>query len=107
MTEPLICANLSQPYSVMNSDPAAGLTIPRARPAAELNADPDSPLWSTAATATIVMDCTHRRDYPGLSTRVRGFWTDSDLYLLFICPYTSLNVFLPPQNDAPHDKLWD
>ncbi len=96
---------LTKPCEVAH--PAASLTIPRARAAAELSADPDSPLWSGAATATIVMDCTHRRDYPGLSTQVRGFWTDSDLYLLFICPYTSLNVFLPPQNDAPRDKLWD
>jgi hypothetical protein len=52
-------------------------------------------------------DCTRTLDYPDLQTEIRGFWTDSDLYLLFICPYRSLNTFQPPQNDQPRRGLWD
>ncbi len=46
-------------------------------------------------------------EYPDLKTEIKGFWTDTDLYLLFVCPYRTLNVFLPPQNDKERDKLWD
>ena len=52
-------------------------------------------------------DCTHRIDYPDLASKVQGFWTDTDLYLLFTCPYRKLNIFVPPQNDRPRNKLWD
>lgn len=46
-------------------------------------------------------------DYPDLKTEVKGFWSDTDLYLLFICPYRTLNVFLPPQNLEARRGLWD
>jgi hypothetical protein len=46
-------------------------------------------------------------DYPALQSTVRGLWTDSDLYLLFTCPYKKLNIFSPTQNDRARDKLWD
>jgi hypothetical protein len=38
---------------------------------------------------------------------VRAFWTDEYLYLLFICPYETLNIFLPSQNNKPRPGLWD
>jgi hypothetical protein len=38
---------------------------------------------------------------------VRAFWTDSDLYLLFICPYKELNLWLPADNSQDRLKLWD
>jgi hypothetical protein len=38
---------------------------------------------------------------------VKAFWTDTDLYFLFICPYDTLNLFLPPQKDRPRRGLWD
>ena len=46
-------------------------------------------------------------DYPDLATEVRGFWTDTDVYFLFVCPYRSLNVFLPSQTDRARRGLWD
>ena len=52
-------------------------------------------------------DCAHQIDYPRLRTEVRGFWTDSDLYLLFISPYYELNLWLPPDNSKDRLKLWD
>jgi hypothetical protein len=52
-------------------------------------------------------DCTRQIDYPNIRTEIRGFWTDSDLYLLFRCPYTVLNLFLPPDHSKDRVGLWD
>jgi len=38
---------------------------------------------------------------------VKAFWTVEHFYLLFICPYETLNLFLPAQNDKPRRGLWD
>jgi Tfp pilus assembly protein PilF len=87
--------------------PTATFSIPHANGIPELTLDPQSEVWKRAASATVVKDCTHRIEYPDLATKVQGFWTDTDLYLLFTCPYRKLNVFEPPQNDRPRNKLWD
>jgi len=44
---------------------------------------------------------------PKLKTEVRAFWTDSDLYLLFVSPYDQLNLWLPADNGKDRLKLWD
>jgi len=87
--------------------PTASLSIPHVHGSPALSADPESGIWKAAASAWIVNDCTRMIDYPKLKTRVRAFWTDEHLYLLFICPYESLNIFLPSQNDRPRPGLWD
>lgn len=96
---------LTEPCEVTN--PTATLIIPRVSGAPELNADPRSDLWKRSASTPMMKDCTHNIDYPDLSSEVRAFWTETDLYLLFICPYKKLNIFEPPQNDQPRNKLWD
>ena len=97
--------NLTKPCQV--SDPKAAWTIPQVSGAPDLTADPRSPIWQHAGSATIVKDCSRSLDYPELQSTVRGFWTSTDLYLLFICPYMKLNIFTPSQNDHARDKLWD
>lgn len=87
--------------------PMASFSVPHVAKALELNADPHSKTWSHAASAWIVKDCTHQIDYAKLKTEVRAFWTDTDLYLLFICPYTELNLWLPADNSKDRLKLWD
>jgi|SRR5579863_4196602 len=87
--------------------PTASFSIPHVAGDPELNTDPHSPTWAHGASAWIAKDCTHQVDYPQLKTEVRGFWTDSKLYLLFICPYTTLNLWLPADNSKDRDKLWD
>jgi PQQ-dependent dehydrogenase (methanol/ethanol family) len=72
-----------------------------------LSADPSSPSWRNAGVAAISKDCSKQLDYPELRSEVRGFWTDTNLYLLFSCPYTDLNVFQPALGGGPRDKLWD
>jgi len=89
------------------SPPGASFSVPHVAQALELNLDPKSATWAHAASAWISKDCTHQIDYPKLKTEVRGFWTDSDLYLLFISPYTDLNLWLPADNSQDRLKLWD
>ena len=87
--------------------PTATLSIPLSENSPPLNTDPESKIWKKAASAWMSSDCTRTIDYPKLKTEVRAFWTDQYLYLLFICPYETLNIFLPPQNDRPRPGLWD
>ncbi|HEX4809839.1 MAG TPA: carbohydrate-binding family 9-like protein, partial [Bryobacteraceae bacterium] len=61
----------------------------------------------SAERAEIAKDCTHVVNYPELKSEVRGFWTDTDLYLLFQCPYKALNLWLPAMGGGPRTKLWD
>jgi hypothetical protein len=89
------------------ASPTASFSVPHVAEAPELNTDPHSAAWSHTVAAWIEKDCTHSVDYPKLKTEVRGFWTDSDLYLLFICPYTELNLWLPADNSKDRLKLWD
>jgi hypothetical protein len=98
--------NPASPVCVF-STPAATFSIPYVSQAPTLNSDPNSPIWAHAAVTTIEKDCSHQVDYPALKTEVRGFWTDSDLYLLFICPYKELNLWLPSDNSKDRLKLWD
>jgi len=86
--------------------PTASFSVPHVAKVPELNTDPHSATWAHAATAWIAKDCTHELDYPKLKTEVRGFWTDTDLYLLFICPYTELNLW-PADSSKDHLNLWD
>ncbi|MEO8657050.1 MAG: PQQ-binding-like beta-propeller repeat protein [Bryobacteraceae bacterium] len=85
----------------------ASLAIPFVAGAPELNVDPQSSTWRNAARATIVHDCSRNLDYPAISTDVRAFWTSTDVWFLFACPYKDLNLFLPAQGGGPRLKLWD
>jgi hypothetical protein len=89
------------------SPPGASFSIPYVSQHQQLNTDPHSPMWAHAASIWMEKDCTHQIDYPRLKTEVRGFWTDSDLYLFFISPYRELNLWLPADNSKDRLKLWD
>lgn len=89
------------------TQPTAAFAIHHQSGSPELSIDPNSPIWASAARATILKDCTHIVDYPDLNSTVRGFWTDEDIYLLFECPYQELNLFLPAMGGGPRNKLWD
>jgi hypothetical protein len=105
---PALLAQAPQAQAVCEvSRPTASFSIAHAQSSPQLNADPQSAAWKDAKSAWMVKDCTRTLDYPDLKTEIRGFWTDTDLYLLFICPYRSLNLFQPPQNGQPRRGLWD
>jgi len=86
---------------------AARFTVPHRRDSPALNTKPESAEWAQAARSSIEKDCSSTAGYRQFKTEVRGFWTDSDLYLLFICPYMDLNLFLPALGGGPRLKLWD
>jgi Tfp pilus assembly protein PilF len=85
----------------------ATLVVPHVAAEPALDTDPKSATWRQSASTVMSKDCSHKLDYPDLSSEVRVFWTDDNLYLLFICPYKSLNIWTPTQNDQPRNKLWD
>ncbi|MBI3665683.1 MAG: carbohydrate-binding family 9-like protein [Acidobacteria bacterium] len=89
------------------ASPTASFSIPHRNSAPALHVDPHSATWKGTASSWIVKDCTVTRDYQNLKTEVRAFWTDADLYLLFICPYETLNLWLPAMGGGPRNKLWD
>jgi Carbohydrate family 9 binding domain-like len=89
------------------SRPTASFSIPHIKSPGDLNTLPRSATWKKAKSAWIVKDCSRSLDYPDLKTEIKGFWSDTDLYLLFTCPYRTLNVFLPTQNLEPRRGLWD
>jgi hypothetical protein len=83
------------------------MSVPRVKRSRELNTDPNSSTWAKSVTVWMYQDCSKTLDYPNLRTQIRGFWSDTDLYLLFVCPYETLNVFLPPEFAKPRRGLWD
>lgn len=87
--------------------PFAEISVPHASGAPDISANPKAPIWKHSARAEVVKDCSRQLDYPDIRTEVRAFWTDTDLYLLFQCPYKVLNLWLPPMGGGPRNKLWD
>jgi hypothetical protein len=73
----------------------------------KLTLDDNSSLWKHAARQSMWRDCSRKIEYPNSKTEIKGFWTDTDLYLLFRCPYSELNLFLPANHGAPRAGLWD
>jgi hypothetical protein len=102
---PQVQRSVAAPCEV--SRPTAELSIAHVAGAPDLSTDPNADLWTRAHAARITRDCSRTTDYPDLATEVRGVWTDTDLYFLFVCPYRSLNVFLPTQHDRARRGLWD
>ena len=77
--------------------PTASFTIPHVKGSPTLSTDPRSAVWKKTASTLVVKDCTRTLEYPETKTEVRAFWTDTDLYFLFACPYQELNLWLPAQ----------
>jgi hypothetical protein len=83
------------------------IRVPHAAGHPALTLDFHQAAWKHAAPASITKDCSRQIDYSKLKTDIRAFWTDSDLYLLFRCPFTDLNLFLPAAPDQDRVGLWD
>lgn len=73
----------------------------------ELSLNPNSVVWRHADAQQMSRDCTRKVDYPETRSEIRSFWTDTDLYFLFRCPFSALNLFLPPDNGVERVGLWD
>jgi Carbohydrate family 9 binding domain-like len=94
--QPCITAQQTASFSIHHLNGNPPLTL-------EASAVP----WGGAAVQLMSKDCSREIDYPNLKTTMRAFWTDSDLYILFECPYTVLNLFLPADNTQDRVGLWD
>lgn len=71
-----------------------------------LNLSPESPFWRDASPIFFDGD-NYGRPVKGLRTEVRSRWTDSSLYLFFVCPYQDLNLKPSPQTKADTNHLWN
>jgi hypothetical protein len=103
----LAAAKSDEPAPCSAAEPYTSFTVKHVAGNPALTLDADGELWRTANVQSIEKDCSRDVQYPNLETEVRGFWTDTHLYLLFRCPYNVLNLFLPPDNSGPRVKLWD
>ncbi|HEY8550388.1 MAG TPA: carbohydrate-binding family 9-like protein [Vicinamibacterales bacterium] len=72
----------------------------------ELTADPGTREWTDAPRVTIDRDYLGR-PIPGRPTEVRSRWTDTHLYLLYVCPFDTLNLKPDPATDRETPRLWN
>jgi hypothetical protein len=70
-----------------------------------LTTDPAGPVWATAPRVEITRDLMGT-PVTGPPTEVRSRWTKEHLYLLFICPYTELNLKPDPIRTDETPRLW-
>src|SRR5438128_538278 len=71
-----------------------------------LTADPAAPQWKSAG-AVFAANGRRGEPMPGHRTEIRSLWSDKNLYLLFICPYETLNLKPNPSATEETNKLWD
>ena len=103
----LACTALFSEEPCTFTEPPASFTVHHEKGEPALSLDPQSKMWRNASSQTIDKDCHKQVTYDALRTEVRAFWTDQYVYFLFRCPYTELNIFLPANNSAPRNKLWE
>ena len=73
----------------------------------KLTLDERAAVWKHAASQKMWKDCSKQIEYPETATTIKAFWSDTDLYFFFRCPYKELNLFLPPNHAGPRVGLWD
>jgi Carbohydrate family 9 binding domain-like len=71
-----------------------------------LNLNPDSPFWRDGSSIVFDGD-RYGRSMKQFRTEVRSRWTDSSLYLLFVCPYETLNLKPSPETTTETNQLWN
>jgi cellulose/xylan binding protein with CBM9 domain len=71
----------------------------------QADTNPDSAFWRDAPAIFLEND-SQGNPVPGFRTEVRSRWTASNLYFLFTCPYTELNLKPEPQTEAETNELW-
>jgi hypothetical protein len=70
-----------------------------------LSTDPTGEVWATAPRV-LANRGRMGEPVPGPPTEIRSRWTRDHLYLLFICPYTELNLKPDPNRTTETPKLW-
>jgi len=88
------------------ADPAATLESTFTSRDFDLTADPASGFWSKAPRVTADHNYLHE-PIPGPPTEIRSRWSAKYLYLLYVCPYTELNLKPDPNPTAETPELWN
>jgi cellulose/xylan binding protein with CBM9 domain len=103
-----IVAGILSSISMAHPNPSHPDTIRSVQAAhdAALNLNPQSPFWRDASPISFEGD-NYGRPVKQLRTEVRSRWTDSSLYLFFVCPYEDLNLKPSPQTKADTNQLWN
>jgi hypothetical protein len=104
----VIVAAILSSISMAHPDPSHPQTITslRAPHDAALSLNPESPFWRDASPIFFRGD-NYGRPVKQSKTEVRSRWTDSSLYLLFVCPYRDLNLKPSPQTEVDTNHLWN
>ncbi len=97
--------NAQQPCLLSSSHDEFQITHKRGHP--KLTLDESSSLWAHRAGQSLSKDCYRQIEYPEAKTTIKAFWTNTDLYVFFRCPYSELNIFEPPNHSQARMKLWD
>ncbi len=69
-------------------------------------ANPSAAVWKDAAPVFAENGPTGK-PAPGHRTEIRSRWTGKNLYVLFVCPYETLNLKSDPSTTKETNKLWD
>jgi hypothetical protein len=88
------------------SDPAAVLESAFSARDIPLDPNPAREEWTDAPRVFVRLDRAGQ-PVPGPATEIRSRWTREHLYLLYICPYTELNLKPDPQPTVETPRLWN
>ena len=88
------------------SDPAAVLESAFSARDIPLDPNPTREVWADAPRVFARVDRAGQ-PIPGPATEIRSRWTREHLYLLYICPYTELNLKPDPQPTVETSRLWN
>jgi hypothetical protein len=78
----------------------------RAEDDVPLNLDPQSQFWRNALPVSFAGD-NYGRPIHQLRTELRSRWTDTNLYVIFVCPYQTLNLKPSPETRTETNHLWN
>lgn len=90
----------------LDARPAEVLKSKYSDRAFELTADPAAAQWRNAAAVQAPFDA-FGAQLPMAATEVRSRWTKDALYLLYTCPYRSLNLKPVPVTNQETPQLWN
>ena len=99
----LVCLVLS---AAAVSDPAAVLESAFSARDIPLDPNPTREEWADAPRVFAKFDRAGQ-PIPGPATEIRSRWTREHLYLLYICPYTELNLKPDPRPTVETPGLWN
>jgi alpha-galactosidase len=73
----------------------------------ELNSKSPALEWRQAVPIAFCADWQGKNPQPSLETEVRLLWSDSALYIRFVCRYRNLFIFEDSDANGRRDHLWD